>query len=264
MTSAFIKATASPALLARIEDACLNASAPPQQRWLDGWLMRLSPGKARRARSIHALFGGLLSLDERLAQAEATYREAGLPLIFRITPFTRPAGLDGELDQRGFVRVDETLVMHCPVLPSQAEGLPEGLVLESPPHADFAEAVGALRGSPTDQRRSHAERLLLSPVPYQGWLLRRPGDRSVVACAQTAREGPMVGLYDVFVHPDARGLALSRRLCATLLAQARAAGASLGYLQVQADNAAAVAVYRRLGYVESYRYHYRGRPGLTD
>lgn len=264
MTSALCKADASPALLARIEDACLNASAPPQQRWLDGWLMRLSPGKARRARSVHALFDGLLPLDERLALADATYREAGLPLIFRITPFTRPEGLDSALDQCGFVRVDETLVMHCPALPTEAEAWPDGLVLQSPPHADFAVAVGELRGSSADHRRSHAERLQRSPVPYQGWLVRRPGDKAVIACAQSAREGDMVGLYDVFVHPDARGQALSRRLCATLLARARAAGARLGYLQVQADNSAAVAVYRGLGFGESYRYHYRGRPGLTD
>jgi GNAT superfamily N-acetyltransferase len=255
--------TDSPALLARIEDACLNASAPPQQRWLDGWLMRLSPGKARRARSVHALFDGRLSLDERLSLSDATYREAGLPLIFRITPFTQPIGLDGDLDRRGFARVDETLVMHCPVLPVQPEPLPDGLVLSSPSHADFAEAVGALRGSPPEQRRSHAERLLSSPVPYQGWLLLRQEDRAVVACAQTAREGDMVGLYDVFVDPDVRGQALSRRLGATLLAQARVSGANRGYLQVQADNAPALAVYRRLGFVDGYRYHYRGRPGQT-
>ena len=38
------------ALLSRVEDAGINASAPPQQRWLDGWLLRFSPGKAKRAR----------------------------------------------------------------------------------------------------------------------------------------------------------------------------------------------------------------------
>lgn len=41
--------------LSRIEDAGLNASAPPQQRWLDGWLLRYCPGKAKRARCINAL-----------------------------------------------------------------------------------------------------------------------------------------------------------------------------------------------------------------
>jgi hypothetical protein len=37
------------ALLSRIEDAGINASAPQQQRWIDGWLVRFSPAKAQRA-----------------------------------------------------------------------------------------------------------------------------------------------------------------------------------------------------------------------
>ncbi len=44
-------------LLSRVEDAGLNASAPPQQRWIDGWLLRFSPGKAKRARCINAVAG---------------------------------------------------------------------------------------------------------------------------------------------------------------------------------------------------------------
>ena len=55
------------ALLSRVEDASLNASAPPQQRWLDGWLVRYSPGKARRARSINAVATGRLPLTQKLA-----------------------------------------------------------------------------------------------------------------------------------------------------------------------------------------------------
>jgi len=33
-------------------------SAPPEQRWLDGWLLRFSPGKAKRARCINAVAEG--------------------------------------------------------------------------------------------------------------------------------------------------------------------------------------------------------------
>ena len=50
-------------LARRIEDAGLNASAPPQQAFVDGWLLRLSPGKAKRARCINALQRGRLPLE---------------------------------------------------------------------------------------------------------------------------------------------------------------------------------------------------------
>lgn len=94
-------------------------------------------------------------------------------------------------------------------------------------------------------------------MPYQGWVLRRSGDTEVMACGQTATEGTLVGLYDVFTHPAVRGQGLARRLCAALLGQARAAGAQLAYLQVEADNPAARTIYRRLGFADAYRYHYR-------
>ncbi len=45
-------------LLQRVEDASLNASAPPQQLWMDGWLVRFNPGKAQRARCINAVAPG--------------------------------------------------------------------------------------------------------------------------------------------------------------------------------------------------------------
>ena len=50
--------------LSRIEDAGLNASAPPQQLWLDGWLVRFSPGKAKRARCINAVAVGRMPIAD--------------------------------------------------------------------------------------------------------------------------------------------------------------------------------------------------------
>jgi len=52
--------TLSTDLLSRVEDAGLNASAPPQQRWIDGWLVRFSPGKAKRARCVNAVAPGFI------------------------------------------------------------------------------------------------------------------------------------------------------------------------------------------------------------
>lgn len=244
-------------LLSRIEDAGINASAPPQQRWVDGWLLRYSPGKAKRARCVQAVADGRLPLDQRLALCQSVFDAAGLPAVVRITPFSRPAGLDQALAALGWNRQDDTRVMVLPTCLAEAEPLPADLLWQPLDGAAYAEVVGALRGSPAVQRDAHAQRLALSPVPYQGWVLRRPDDGQVLACGQTAAEADMVGLYDIFTHPQARGRGLARQLCSRLLAQAHAAGARVAYLQVDADNHPARAIYRRLGFADAYAYHYR-------
>lgn len=249
-------------LLSRIEDAGLNASAPPQQLWLDGWLVRFSPGKAKRARCVNAVAPGRRPVADKLAQAEAVFAAAQLPMVLRITPFSRPDGLDADLAARGYAAIDDTRVMVAPRLDAvTAPVRPRGLAFEPLGHAALAQAVGALRGSPLAQRQAHAERLANAPVPFTALALRRKSDGAIVACGQSAREGDLVGLYDVFVEPSLRGRGLAQALCARLLTDAREAGAASAYLQVEADNAAARAVYAKLGFADGYGYHYRVRPG---
>ena len=262
-------------MLQRIEDSSLNASAPPQQRWLDGWLVRYSPGVAKRARCINAVALGQRSPQAKLAECEALFREAGLPLVVRITPFTQPVGLDAELARRGWPMFDDTRVMVLAELqgrsPAQAaalagsgaeagqmvqSGLPPGWTETHEGALDYARTVGALRGSSALEIESHAQRLQGSPVPYTG-LVWRDDVGQVQACGQFAREAGLVGLYDIFTAPAARGRGLARALCARLLALAQDQGARTAYLQVDAANVPARKVYAHLGFQDAYTYHYR-------
>lgn len=243
-------------LLARVEEAGLNASAPPQQRLVDGWLVRFSPGKAKRARCVNAVAAGRLPLQRKLALCARVYAEVELPMIVRITPFSEPAGLDATLAALGMRRIDDTRVMLLRDLPPvAAPPLPNGITLRPVGHDAFAQTVGALRGSPLSQRQAHGERLANSPVPFSGYVLRRGGE--VLGCGQIAVEGDLVGLYDVFTATAARGQGFAGLLCRHLLAMARERGAIHGYLQVEGDNHPARAVYHRLGFTDVYRYHYR-------
>jgi ribosomal protein S18 acetylase RimI-like enzyme len=245
------------ALLRRIEDASLNASAPAQQLWIDGWLVRLAPGKARRSRSIQAVAEGHRSIDDKLAECTALYREATLPLQLRLTPFSQPAGLAARLDALGWAAIDPTLVLVCTQLPTAQEPRPpHGLHAIAADARRYAQAVGVLRGSSARDIAGHAGRLAQSPVPYAGRLWCDDAGE-VLACGQFARQGDLVGLYDIFTAPAARGRGLARALCTQLLTQAAAEGARSAYLQVDAGNAPALAVYRSLGFAAAYDYVYR-------
>jgi ribosomal protein S18 acetylase RimI-like enzyme len=249
-------------LLSRIEDAGINASAPPQQRWLDGWLVRFSPGKAKRARCVNAVASGRTSLADRLAASEQIFADAQLPLIVRVTPFSQPAGLDDHLAKYGLRRFDDTRVMVAALADEPLPALPPGMQFNALALEPFARRVGELRGSPLAQRQAHAERLLNSPVPFFAFELTLDGE--TVACGQIALENDLVGLYDVFSAVASRGRGHATLLCRHLLSQARARGARHAYLQVEADNAPARAVYSRLGFADAYAYHYRTRnPGAA-
>jgi GNAT superfamily N-acetyltransferase len=244
-------------VLSRVEDASLNASAPPQQRWLDGWLVRSSPGKAKRARCINAVAAGRWPLADKLRWAAGVYRDAGLPMIVRITPFTLPATLDAELAALGSAVIDDTRVMVGSQWPAAPVRAPVGSHWKALDPEAFAAAVGALRGSSRVEQQAHADRLRCSPVPYRALALCSDADGALLACGQRAGEGEFVGLYDVFTRPDARGRGLASALCRQLLFDAAAAGAHLAYLQVEGDNHPARTVYHRLGFADAYGYRYR-------
>lgn len=255
----------SAALLSRVEDAGLNASAPPQQRWVDGWLVRFCAGKAKRARCINAVAAGQLPVAQKLALCQRVFDEARLPLIVRITPMSQPPTLDAWLDGAGLRAFDDTRVMiNADLSQMEAEPFDDSVLLQHVGHHAFAQIVGQLRGSPLSQQQAHAQRLELSPVPFDGWVLRRTGEGTVLACGQMATEADLVGLYDVFTAGQERNRGWARKLCTHLLRKAREKGAGVGYLQVDASNLPARAVYQRLGFSDGYAYHYRTAAEQVD
>ncbi|HEY1132525.1 MAG TPA: GNAT family N-acetyltransferase [Roseateles sp.] len=238
------------ALALRAERAGLDASAPPQQADVDGWLIRLSPGKAKRSRCINALRQGTLPLDELLARCQQAYDAAGLPLAVRVTPWSRPADLDARLAAKGWGAFDAADVM---VL-EQLVPAPQHASLQALDAAAYAELVGALRGSPPTAIAAHAERIANAPVTYQGFALTDDAG-TLLACGQMVVDGDIVGLYDIASAAPRQGH--GERLCRALLGLAHNQGAGQAYLQVGSDNAVAQRLYARLGFVFAYRYHYR-------
>jgi ribosomal protein S18 acetylase RimI-like enzyme len=236
----------------RIEELSLNSSAPPGQLLYDGWLLRLAPGKAKRARSVNAVYPSRLPLDQKIAYCERLFDAAQLPTLFRITPFVQPTDLDDELARRGYIRYEPTAVESAPIGNGSVSDVARPMEL-----APWVEAVGELRGSPAVQRRAHRARLEGTPLPLHPMAIEEGGQ--VVATGLAIVEDDCAGLFDIVTHESARRRGHARSLVASLLAAARGMGARHAYLQVESGNEPARRLYREFGFEERYVYWYRGR-----
>jgi len=239
----------------RIEELGLNSSAPPGQLVYDGWLLRLLPGKAKRARSVNAIYASTLQLETKLAYCERLYREVGLPALFRITPFSQPGHLDAELARRGYGRFDDTAVESCDIDPHRLGGVAaRPLPLEA-----WVDAIAVLRGSPEAHRRAHLARLQGMPLRLRAVAIEDHG--RIVATGLTMIEDDCAGLFDIVTHVEERRRGHARTIVASLLREAWELGARHAYLQVQAGNEHARRLYSQFGFKERYMYWYRGRAG---
>jgi GNAT superfamily N-acetyltransferase len=238
----------------RLEELSLNSSAPPGQLLYDGWLVRLLPGKAKRARSVNAVYPSRLPLEDKIAYCERLFARAKLPALFRLTPFVEPAGLDGALERRGYGRFDDTAVEYAPIGADLRPGAARPIGL-----GEWIQAVGELRGSPAGHREAHRARLEGMPLVLRPMGILEEG--RIVATGLAMIEDDCVGLFDIVTHEGARRRGHARSLVASLLADARAIGARHAYLQVQVANAGARKLYRDFGFTEQYVYWYRGREG---
>lgn len=240
--------------LRRLEELGLNSSAPPGQLLFDGWLLRLLPGQARRARSVNALYPSRLPIPDKIRHCERLYRAHQLPTIFRITPFSEPAGLDATLHQVGYRQFDMTAVETTTI----PDALPPAVQAEAMPLPAWVEAVGALRGSPPAYRAGHLQRLQALSLPLRALAIRQGGE--VLATGLTVVEDDWAGLFDIVTAAAARRQGLGRRIVESLLQGATPLGARRAYLQVDAGNIAARRLYAHYGFAERYRYWYRIHP----
>ena len=243
--------------LTRVEEAGLNALQTQQQLFYDGWLLRVSPGTAKRARSVNPYFGSTLPLDVKVDRCERLYASRGLPVLFRITPFIHPASLERALDERGYVVFQPTYVQ-LRALDRPPEAPPATMIeLATPPIDAFVNEVAALRGSSEQQRAAHLERLSSTPLTTRAIVARLDG--RTIACGQAALDADLVGVYDMVTDAAFRGHGAATHIVTELLRWAWENGACHAYLQVDAENAPGLAVYRKFGFATAYSYHYRAR-----
>lgn len=244
-----------------VEERAFNAWPALSTLVAEGWLLRFADGYTKRANSINA-WRPAASLSTILPHASTLYAARRLPVIVRLSPLA-PPGTDDMLAGLGFARADETIVMTAALAPGRADAdgshVADSAISLSPlPETAWCAGFATANAVPEHRRAIH-DRMLAAIPPPAAFASVSEGS-GAIGWGLAAVERGYVGLFDIVTLPASRRRGAARRLVGALLDWATANGAAHAYLQVVAANDPAIALYRRLGFTELYRYHYRIAP----
>jgi ribosomal protein S18 acetylase RimI-like enzyme len=192
-------------------------------------------------------------VDEAFAAAEAWYAGHGLPPKFKtVDGATAPGDMPTLLTARGYAPNTETCVMVGPV-----GGVNDGVTLLTAPDEGFLAVMFEALYRDAADARERIETLARIAPPMVYARLDVDGEPAAIgACAVGDGWG---GISVMRTSPKHRRKGLAAHIVAALLGAAEEAGATRSYLQVEAANVTAIALYEKLGFREAYRYRYWAR-----
>ena len=253
-------------------EALMDAAWPAADREESGgWVFRAASGVTQRANSVWVRDPGDNDPHRQLAalrEARLWYRNRRLPLIFQIFDGPSQAPLGAVLDDEGFTRQSETLVLVCgPGAESSAEsGVESGdtepaVEISAEPSAEWLGLWWSIDGRGGAAELGVARRILEGgPALYAS--VRDDGGAPAavarLALPRTGAAGPgWGGLYCMATRPDARRRGYGGRVVRALLGEGGARGVAGYWLLVMASNAGARELYAQAGFREAGRYLYR-------
>ncbi|MCX5228464.1 GNAT family N-acetyltransferase [Streptomyces sp. NPDC006553] len=233
--------------------ATARAWLPVESEALGEWTLRASDGFTRRANSVLPLGDPGLPIADALAHVRAWYEARRLPAYIQTATGAEGAQelLCAALDRHGWRR----------------EVSAEVRIAALAPIGDLDADVSAVRLSRTfDEswlRRYQrfgepgpAVRSVLTSGPSV-WFASVAGTGEVpAAIGRCVVDGRWAGFMAVEVDPEQRRRGLATSVMTALARQALDEGASAAWLQVEADNDGARALYDGMGFAPHHHYHH--------
>lgn len=246
-------------------EALMDAAWPaPERQDIGGWVLRAASGVTQRANSIWPRDEPGLDPHGRhdaLRTARLWYRNRRLPLIFQVSADARHQALNALLDEEGFTRQTETLILVRDAVPGRGKGpgRGNGLEVSGQPAEEWLRLWWSLEGRGGAAELEVARGILTGcPSVYA---LVRDGDGIPAAVGRlavpSAGAGNRGGLYTLTTRPDARRRGHATRIIEALLAAGARRGLEGYWLLVAASNAGARELYARAGFREAGRCLYR-------
>ena len=242
--------------IADLERVADEAWPAPVRERLGDWALRAAEGWTNRANSALPLGDPGMAIDDAIAACAAWYRRIGLmpritvPLPLRRDVADALADLGWHAQPVVLVQTLRLLARTSLVSPDDAASGAGSLVrLELAPSAHFLAVARARKAALPDS----AYQVLTGP-PHVRFAEVRGDDGALLAMARGAVVRDWLHLGLVEVKETARRRGHATRVSLALMEWARSAGATRAFLQVEAANETAVALYGGLGF--STHHHY--------
>ena len=235
----------------------MNAWPAMQQILLDGWILRFSKGFTKRSNCIVPIYApfsdpSTQSLLEKIRYCENLYAREQLQTVFRLNSSQNYDQLDGLLAERGYEEKERCHVLMC----NLEADYPSDISLVT--LEQWLEVYCYLTG--IGEPASTLHQIILKAIAGDCAFAVVSNSDEPLACGLGVVERELVGLFDIYTHPEHRREGHGRKLVEGLLGWGQAKGASRAYLQVVSDNMAALKLYEGLQFTKSHEYWYRIAP----
>lgn len=234
-----------------LERATLQAVAPEAIEIYPGWLLPMDGGTVGRAHSAVPL-SHVQPEPEALNALVRRYEARGFAPVFRLPDIAPFQAMHRALQRQGFTRHQPTLTQTARVhdLLAMPAGWP-GELAAAPDTAWLAmylgEGLDPVDGASRSRSLSRAAGTL-----FASW--RENGQ--TMACGAASFSHGWLGVHGMRTAAAQRGRGLAGRLLRTMAEEAERRGIERVFLQVDAGNAPALSLYRRLGFTTAWPYAY--------
>lgn len=240
------------------EELQANAFPALQTIQYDGWAVRFGGGFTYRVNCANPMYQETLPMEEKLSYVENLYKESELNRsIFKLHEGMEQERLENAeqwLAEKGYDRLRDGNIFVCPL--SSFEKKPGTEVQVSDIMTDeWLNGFLTMNGTVDAQRQAAAT--MLKNIHYPIAAASIWENERMIACGLGVMERGHVGLFDIYVDAACRRRGLGGDICTAIMNAGKQQGCHRAYLQVLADNFGARALYRQLGYEESYGYWFR-------
>ena len=236
-------ARAVPASVEEHRDGCWLRYSDSEATWWAGAVLMHKPRQSP-------------ALQTSIATAENFYAARGAPARFQVCPAC-PADLDAELSRRRYAV--ESVVSLQVAITQRIAAQPSAPSL----HVDISGDLNTewfqamMMAAPGPDADPASEWRLLQRVKAPSAYAMVSISRQAIAVGRAVADTGWVGVFNMASLPHARRRGAASAVLVALADWAIGQGCPDTYLQVEADNTAAVRLYRQAGFEELCTYHYR-------